>query len=110
MVGNPAVRGGIDAVSNALISLLREGGQWDETDDKRNGNSVHMRKEDEDDFPLTPRGNSAVSTGRCFETHIPTILPIHVITTLTLLAREFHYSFRYVILHLYLRTTYTVQS
>lgn len=61
MVGRATQRGGIDAVSNALISLLREGGQWDETEDKRPGSSI-FKKEMEDEFPLTPRGNRAVSS------------------------------------------------
>ena len=60
MVGHADQRGGIDAVSNALISLLREGGQWEDADDKRTGSSI-FKKEMDDEFPLTPRGNSAVS-------------------------------------------------
>lgn len=60
MVGHATQRGGIDAVSNALISLLREGGQWEEADDKRTGSSMY-KKEMDDDYPLTPRGNGAVS-------------------------------------------------
>lgn len=59
MVGHATNRGGIDAVSNALISLLREGGQWDEGEYKRTGSSI-FKKEVEDDFPLTPRGNAPV--------------------------------------------------
>ena len=61
MVGRATQRGGIDAVSNALISLLREGGQWDEMEDKRPGSSIFRKGEMEDDLPLTPRGNRAVS-------------------------------------------------
>lgn len=69
MVGG-ANRGGDDAVSNALMSLLREGGQWDEVDDKRTGtggtdgsSALNLNKKDADDeeFGMEPQRNSAVS-------------------------------------------------
>lgn len=62
MVGG-ANRGGDDAVSNALMSLLREGGQWDEGDDKRTGtaSAAPLKKEsDDDEFTLETQRNSAV--------------------------------------------------
>lgn len=64
MVANHNPRGGPDAVSNALMSLLREGGQWDEVDDKRTGTGSALPKhdtEDEDWVPEVDR-NSAVSS------------------------------------------------
>ena len=50
MIGNPVPRGGEDAVSNALMSLLRENGQWDETDLKMraDGSAVELKAEEED--------------------------------------------------------------
>lgn len=70
MVGGPN-RGGDDAVSNALMSLLREGGQWDEIDDKRTGtggtsgtggsSALNLRKDGEDEeFGMETQRNSAV--------------------------------------------------
>lgn len=47
MIGNPVPRGGEDAVSNALMSLLRENGNghWDETDLKMrpDGSAVDLK-------------------------------------------------------------------
>lgn len=66
LVGRPQVAGGEDAVSNALMSLLREGGHWDEVDDKRTRTTASaMPKkeavEDDDDFDRETQRNSAVS-------------------------------------------------
>jgi hypothetical protein len=66
MVGRPQVPGGEDAVSNALMSLLREGGHWDEGDDKRTGTTAGAmpKKEisDDDEFDRETQRNSAVSS------------------------------------------------
>jgi hypothetical protein len=63
MVGNQVARGGDDAASNALMSLLREGGQWDDADDKRiKGSQVDdLKGEDEDEWAKRPERNSVVS-------------------------------------------------
>jgi hypothetical protein len=69
MVGG-ANRGGDDAVSNALMSLLREGGQWDEIDDKRTGTggtggssalNLHKKDTEDEEFGMEIQRNSAVS-------------------------------------------------
>lgn len=69
MVGG-ANRGGDDAVSNALMSLLREGGQWDEVDDKRTGTggadgssalNFNRKEADDEEFGMEPQRSSAVS-------------------------------------------------
>jgi hypothetical protein len=61
MVGNQPARGGDDAASNALMSLLREGGQWDDTDDKRiRGSELDLKGEDEDEWSKGAERNSVV--------------------------------------------------
>lgn len=66
MVGGPN-RGGDDAVSNALMSLLREGGQWDDIDDKRTGTggssavNLNRKESDDEEFGMEIQRNSAVS-------------------------------------------------
>lgn len=62
MVGRADTRHGDDIVSNALMSLLREGGQWDEIDDKRNGTGSSFKRHEtlEEPWSPAPRRNSAV--------------------------------------------------
>lgn len=63
MVGRADARHGDEIVSNALMSLLREGGQWDDADDKRNGTASSLKKVPFEEEPLSPapERNSAVS-------------------------------------------------
>jgi len=62
MIGNPVPRGGEDAVSNALMSLLRENGQWDETDLKMrpDGSAVDLKGDDSDDWNKEQERNDVV--------------------------------------------------
>lgn len=60
-------RGGNEAVSHALMSLMREGGQWDPSDDKRAGigaSTAALVKDesDDDEYVLEGQRNFAVST------------------------------------------------
>ena len=64
MVGNPVPRGGEDAVSNALMSLLRENGNghWDETDLKMrpDGSAVDLKGEELEDWNKEQERNDVV--------------------------------------------------
>jgi len=62
MIGNPVPRGGEDAVSNALMSLLRENGQWDETDLKMrpDGSAVDLKGEELEDWNKEQERNDVV--------------------------------------------------
>ena len=64
MIGNPVPRGGEDAVSNALMSLLRENGgaQWDETDLKMrpDGSAVDLKGEELEDWNREQERNDVV--------------------------------------------------
>ena len=66
MIGNPVPRGGEDAMSNALMSLLRENGQWDETDLKMrpDGSALDLKADDSDDWNKEQERNDVV----CFLT------------------------------------------
>jgi hypothetical protein len=64
MIGNPVPRGGEDAVSNALMSLLRENGNglWDETDLKMrpDGSAVDLKGEELEDWNKEQERNDVV--------------------------------------------------
>jgi hypothetical protein len=62
MIGHQANRGGEDAVSNALMSLLREGAPWDEGDEKRaKGSNVDLKgNNDSDEWNKEPENRNDV--------------------------------------------------
>jgi hypothetical protein len=62
MIGNQVPRGGEDAASNALMSLLREGGQWDGTDVERaKGSAINLKADESDEWDKEADRNEAVS-------------------------------------------------
>jgi hypothetical protein len=62
MIGHQANRGGEDAVSNALMSLLREGAPWDEGDEKRaKGSNLDLKgNNDSDEWNKEPENRNDV--------------------------------------------------
>lgn len=62
MIGNPGNRGGEDAASNALMSLLREGAPWgEEGDEKRaKGSNLDLKGNESDEWHKEPDRNDVV--------------------------------------------------